>query len=170
MISKFGRSCFAGFLGTIVVTCMVTFASPKLIGGPANIAAVLARMLGGSWLAGMGMHFLIGTVVLPAVYLVVINRRLPAGPAVRGVAWGLALWTFSQSVVIPMTGGGLFSSALGGLPVAADSLIGHLAYGLVLGVFASEPDERVFALRHEKAGQPLAKPTGKPQERLRRAA
>lgn len=160
MITKFGRTCFAGFLGTIVVTCMVTFASPKLIGGPADIAAVLARLLGGSWLAGMAMHFLIGTLVLPAVYLAVIYRRLPGGPMVRGAAWGVALWAVSQTIVIPMTGGGVFSSALGGLPVALDSLIGHLAYGLVLGVFAGAPHERVFSLRRRKVGKP----------RLRRAA
>jgi len=161
MVTKFGRTCFAGFLGTIVVTCMVTFASPKLIGGPADIAAVLARMLGGSWLAGMGMHFLIGTVALPVFYLTTLNRRLPGGPALRGLLWGIALWTFSQMVVIPMTGGGMFSTELGGLAVAGDSLIGHLAYGLVLGVFAGEPYERVFALRHE---------VRKPEEPLRRAA
>jgi len=160
MITKFGRTCFAGFLGTIVVTCMVTFASPKLIGGPADIAAVLARLLGGSWLAGMAMHFLIGTLVLPAVYLALIHRRLPGGPMVRGAAWGVALWAVSQTIVIPMTGGGVFSSALGGLPVALDSLIGHLAYGLVLGVFAGAPHERVFSLRRRKVGKP----------RLRRAA
>jgi len=162
MITRFGRTCFAGFLGTIVVTCMVTFASPLLLGGPADIAAVLARMLGGSWLAGMAMHFLIGTVALPSVYLYLLNRRLPGGPALRGLMWGVALWTFSQTVVIPLTGGGMFSSAIGGLPVAWDSLIGHLAYGLVLGVFAGEPNERVFALRHEKPDEP--------EEHLRRAA
>jgi hypothetical protein len=162
MVTKFGRTCFAGFLGTIVVTCMVTFASPRLIGGPADIAAVLAGLLGGSWLAGMGMHFLIGTVALPVAYLALLNRRLPGGPALRGLVWGVALWTFSQAVVIPMTGGGMFSAALGGLPVAGDSLIGHLAYGLVLGVFAGEPYERVFALRHERVR--------KPEESLRRAA
>src|SRR5262245_8656449 len=162
MFTKFGRACFAGFLGTIVVTCMSTFASPDLLGGPADIAAVLARLLGGSWIAGMGMHFLIGTVALPFVYLTCLNRRLPGGPALRGLLWGVALWTFSQAVVIPLTGGGMFSSTLGGWEVAGDSLVGHLAYGLVLGVFAGEPYERVFALRHEKAREP--------EERLRRAA
>ena len=64
MKSKLFRACFAGFLGTIVVTCMVTFASPTLIGGPADLAALLAGMLGGSWLAGLAMHFGVGTLVL----------------------------------------------------------------------------------------------------------
>lgn len=160
MIAKIGRTCFAGFLGTIVVTCMVTFASPRLIGGPADIAAVFARMLGGSWLAGMVTYLLIGTVVLPAVYLVLVDRRLAGGPAVRGAAWGVALWGISQAIVVPMSGGGLFSAALGGLPAATDSLVAHLAYGLVLGVFAGEPEERVFSLRHEPPRKPRLRRAG----------
>src|SRR5262245_66033829 len=80
MVAKLGRTCFAGFLGTIVITCMVTFASPDLL-GPADIATVLARMLEASWLAGMAMHLLVGTVALPAIYLVLIERWLPGGPA-----------------------------------------------------------------------------------------
>ena len=154
MVSKIGRSCFAGFLGTIVITCIVTFASPDLIGGPADFAAVLARMLGGSWLAGMGMHFIVGTLVLPALYLALIERRLPGGPAVRGALWGIALWAISQTTVVPWTGGGLFSSASGGLAVVVNSLAGHLAYGLVLGVFAGAPNERAFSLRQEFDAKP----------------
>jgi hypothetical protein len=45
--------------------------------------------------------------------------------------------------------GGFFSVELGGLHIVADSLIGHLAYGLVLGVLAGEPNERAFSMRQE---------------------
>ena len=148
------RACFAGFLGTIVVTCMVIFASPTLIGGPSDIASVLARMLGGTWLAGMAMHFLVGTIALPVIYLALVNRRLPGGPAVRGAAWGFALWLFSQLVVIPLAGGGFFGVSSGALRPIVDSLVGHLAYGLVLGVFAGDPNERVFSIRHDTASEP----------------
>jgi uncharacterized protein DUF6789 len=160
MKTKLFRACFAGFLGTIVVTCMVIFASPTLIGGPSDIASVLARMLGGTWLAGMAMHFTVGTLALPAIYLAAVDRRLPGGPAVRGMAWGLALWIVSQAIVIPLAGGGFFGWSAGGLRAIADSLVGHLAYGLVLGVFAGDPNERVFSMRQEFVAKP----------RLRRAA
>lgn len=160
MKTKLFRACFAGFLGTIVVTCMVTFASPTLIGGPSDIASALARMLGGSWLAGMGMHFIVGTLALPAIYLVLVDRRLPGGPAVRGAAWGVALWVVSQAVVIPLAGGGFFGSSAGGLRVVVDSLIGHLAYGLVLGVFAGHPNERVFSLRQDLVTKPRLRRAG----------
>ncbi len=148
------RACLAGFLGTIVVTCMVAFASPTMVGGPSDIAAVLASLMGGSWLAGLAMHFTVGTLFLPIVYLVLLDRRLPGGPALRGTAWGLMLWVVSQAVVIPATGGGFFSAAAGGFKVVADSLIGHLAYGLVLGVLAGRPNELVFSTRRELESQP----------------
>ena len=159
MKTKIGRACFAGFMGTIAVTCMVSFASPYLIGGPSDIAAMLAGLMGGSWLAGMGMHFMVGTLILPILY-VLLDRRLPGGPALRGSAWGVLLWMVSQAVVIPATGGGFFGSAAGGLMVVTDSLIGHLAYGLVLGILAGGPNELAFSMRHQLESEP----------RMRRAA
>ena len=153
------RACLAGFLGTIVVTCMVAFASPTLVGGPSDIAAVLASLMGGSWLAGLTMRFAVGTLILPVVYLALLDRRLPGGPALRGGAWGLMLWVVSQAVVIPATGGGFFSAAAGDFKAAVDSLIGHLAYGVVLGALAGRPDELVFSARRRIA----------PSPRLRRA-
>ncbi|HKQ57560.1 MAG TPA: DUF6789 family protein [Candidatus Eisenbacteria bacterium] len=160
MKTRFGRACLAGFLGTIVVTCMVTFASPYMIGGPSDIAAMLASLIGGSWLAGMVMHFTVGTFLLPVFYVACLDRRLPGGPALRGIAWGLMLWIVSQAIVIPATGGGFFSAAAGGMRVVADSLIGHLAYGLVVGVLAGRPNELAFAVRHEQ----------EIEQRMRRAA
>ena len=153
------RACFAGFLGTIIITCMVTFGSPTLVGGPVDLAVMLARWMGGSWLAGLAMHFTVGTLLLPVLYVELLDRRLPGGPAVRGSLLGLALWMVSQIVLIPASGGGFFSAANGGLRVVTDSLVGHLAYGIVLGALAGELNERVFSMRHE--------PTAKP--RLRRA-
>ena len=148
------RACLAGFLGTIVVTCMVAFASPTMVGGPSDIAAALASLMGGSWLAGLTMHFAVGTLVLPIVYLALLDRRLPGGPALRGIAGGLMLWALSQAIVIPATGGGFFSAAAGGFKAVADSLIGHLAYGLVLGVLAGRPDELAFSTRRTLVSQP----------------
>jgi uncharacterized protein DUF6789 len=148
------RACLGGFLGTIVVTCMVAFASPTLVGGPSDIAAVLASLMGGSWLAGLATHFGVGSVFLPLLYLALLDRRLPGGPALRGFAWGLMLWAVSQVVVIPATGGGFFSAAAGGFKVAADSLVGHLAYGLVLGMLAGSPNELLFSTRREPMPRP----------------
>jgi hypothetical protein len=55
----------------------------------------------------------------------------------------MALWVIAQTVVMPMTGEGLFSSAMGGMMAAIGSLIGHLLYGSLLGVIASAPEPRL---------------------------
>jgi len=55
---------------------------------------------------------------------------------VRGMMFGTILWLITQVVVMPVMGGGLFSEQAGGLDAVLGSLIGQLAYGLVVGTFA----------------------------------
>jgi hypothetical protein len=43
------------------------------------------------------------------------------------------LWLLAQLIVMPMMGGGVFSAKMGGLMTAIGSLIGHVAYGALLG-------------------------------------
>ena len=128
------KAWFAGFVATTIITLMVYFVSPDLTGGPSDLAALLAGLMGVSWVAGLGAHFLIGTVVLPTLYVLFPNRVLTGGAAVRGMTWGLLLWLLSQAIVIPASGGGFFSENAGGLKAVLDSLLAHLLYGLVLGV------------------------------------
>lgn len=130
------RAWFAGLVATTIITLMVYFVSPDLTGGPSDLAALLAGLMGVSWVAGLGAHFVIGTVVLPSVYLLLQNRLLTGGAAIRGMTWGLLLWVLSQAIVVPASGGGFFSQNAGGLKAAFDSLLAHLLYGLVLGLFA----------------------------------
>jgi hypothetical protein len=49
----------------------------------------------------------------------------------------------AQTVVMPMMGAGLFSSAMGGVMAAMGSLIGHVIYGGLLGAIASPAAPRV---------------------------
>ena len=141
------KAWFAGFVATTIITLMVYFVSPDLTGGPSDLAALIAGFLGVSWVTGLGAHFLIGTLVLPSVYLLLQNRVLTGGAAMRGMTWGLLLWVLSQSIVIPASGGGFFSQNAGGLKAAFDSLLAHLLYGLVLGVLAGGPREASYSER-----------------------
>ena len=108
-----------------------------------DIAAMLGSMLGGSWAAGMMMHFLNGTVIFPAIYIYALYARIPGSAAIKGTTWGVVLWLMAQVVVMPMMGGGLFSSVMGGMMAAIGSLVGHVLYGSLLGVFAGAPEPRV---------------------------
>ncbi len=138
----FARAALGGFAGTLAMTAMMYVVAPML-GLHMDIAAMLAPMLGGSWIAGMMMHFVNGSVIFPAIYVYALYGHLPGSPAIRGTIWGVVLWLIAQTVVMPMMGAGLFSSAMGGVMAAMGSLIGHILYGSLLGVIASAPEPRV---------------------------
>ena len=132
----FARAALGGFVGTLVMSAMMYVAAP-MMGLRMDIAAMLGSMLGGSWIAGMMMHFVNGSVIFPAVYAYALYAHLPGSPVIRGTTWGLVLWLVAQTVVMPMMGAGLFSNAMGGMMAAMGSLVGHVLYGSLLGIIAS---------------------------------
>jgi uncharacterized membrane protein YagU involved in acid resistance len=137
-----GRAVLGGFVGTVALTAMMYLVAP-MMGLHMDIAAMLGSMLGGSWTAGMMMHFINGSLIFPAIYAYALYNYLPGSPALKGTAWGVVLWLVAQLLVMPMMGAGVFSSAVGGMMAAAGSLVGHILYGSLLGVMASAPQARV---------------------------
>ena len=130
------RSMIGGAIGTTAMTLMMYFVAPRMTGRTMDIAAELGAMIGGSWALGMAAHFLTGVVIFPAAYVLVLMSRLPGSGAVRGAILGTLLWIFAQAAVMPMIGAGFFSSSIG-VKSAVASLIGHLIYGIPVGVAAS---------------------------------
>lgn len=128
-----GRAVFAGVLGTAVMTVIGLYAAP-MMGIPAmNPASMLAGAMGGLLSLGWVAHFMIG-IVLAAAYA--IAAPVLPGPAfVRGAMFALAPFLLAQIVVMPMMGMPLFSGSVG---MAIGSLIGHLAYGAVVGATYGE--------------------------------
>jgi hypothetical protein len=124
------------------MTAMMYVVAP-MMGLNMDIAAMLGSMLGGSWAAGMMMHFVNGSAIFPAIYVYALHAHLPGSPAIRGTVWGVVLWLIAQTMVMPMMGAGLFSSAMGGAMAAMGSLIGHILYGSVFGVIASAQESQV---------------------------
>jgi hypothetical protein len=139
---NFARAALGGFLGTLAMTAMMYVVGP-IMGLHMDIAAMLGSMLGGSWTAGMVLHFVNGTLIFPAIYVYALAGMLSGSPAIKGATWGIVLWVLLQIVVVPMMGGGLFSSAMGSLMAAMGSLVGHLLYGGLLGAIAGAPEARV---------------------------
>lgn len=142
-----GTSLMAGLVATVVNMLTLYFVSPYDT-GPMDIAVPLAALLGGSWIAGTVAHLMIGGLVLPACYARFVYSRLPGTPAARGVTWGVFLWIVAQMVVVPLMGGGFFNTWSGGLPAVMSSLVGHLVYGLILGVLAGGQRRAVPYRRH----------------------
>ena len=135
------RAVLGGFVGTAAMTAMMYFVAP-MMGLRMDIAAMLGTMLGGSWTAGMMMHFVNGALIFPAIYAYVLSERIPGSGAIRGTVWGVTLWLVAQLVVMPMMGAGLFSSNMGGAMAAIGSLVGHVLYGSLLGMIATAPQAR----------------------------
>lgn len=133
-----GRAMFGGFVGTVAITLLMYFVAPMMTGQPMDIAAMLGALLGGSWIAGMVLHFVNGTVIFPLLYTHALYPVLPGGPTTKGVVWGLVLWLLAQIMVMPMMGGGFFSANAGGLPAVMGSLMGHIVYGALLGAIGGE--------------------------------
>ncbi|MBI4589182.1 MAG: hypothetical protein HY725_10115 [Candidatus Rokubacteria bacterium] len=147
-----GKAILGGFVGTVVMTLMMYFVAPMMLGGPMDVAGMLGGVLGGSWMMGMLMHLLNGIVIFPLIYAYFLFRVLPGDPWAKGTILGLILWFLSQAVVTPMMGGGMFSAKAGGLMAVMASLIAHIIYGALLGVLAgaaegSSASPRVQAAR-----------------------
>ncbi|MBA3884248.1 MAG: hypothetical protein H0X67_00780 [Acidobacteria bacterium] len=135
------RAMIGGFAATLAMTAMMYFVAP-MMGLNMDIAQMLGSMLGGIWALGMMMHFVLGTVVFPLIYVLVLYAWLPGSPVVKGAVWGVILWLLAQVVVMPMMGAGFFSMAMGGMMAAGGSLIGHVLYGAILGAIAGTVDAR----------------------------
>lgn len=142
MQPDFPRAIAGGLTSTVVMTAMMYLVAPMMMGVRMDIAAVLGSMLGGSWVAGMAMHAMLGSVVFPPAYRSILYGWLPGSPVLRGTIWGALLWFMAQSIVMPMMGGGVFSSQMGGGMAAMGSVIGHLIYGSLLGGIAGGPVPR----------------------------
>lgn len=125
-----GRILIGGFAATIVITLMMYFGARMMLGAPMDIAAELGAMMGLPWPVGMAIHFVLGTLMFSYAY-VFVGTRLPGPGVVRGVLWGILLWVVAMLMTSPMMGKGLF---MGAAPAAMASLLGHVAYGAVLGL------------------------------------
>ena len=130
------KASLGGLVGTAVMTLMMYFVAPMMLGMPMDIAAMLGSMLGGSWTMGLLMHFVNGSIIFPLIYTYGLYRLLPGEPWLRGTTWGLILWLLAQVLVMPMMGAGVFSAHAGGLMAVMASLIGHVVYGTSLGGIA----------------------------------
>ena len=128
-------------MGTVMFTLMMHFVAPVMTGQKMDIAAKLGEMTHTGLAGGMLMHFLNGVVIFPLIYVYLLYRRLPGAPWQRGLLWGVILWLGVETVMVPMMGGGVFSSHMGGMKVVMAALMGHLVYGAVLGAIGGGGQE-----------------------------
>ena len=139
MNPNIGRAIAGGFVGTILLTVMMRFVSPMMTGQKMDVAGKLGDMTGMGRIAGMIMHFLIGSVVFALIYAFLFFRFLPGAPWQKGLLSGVIFWLGLETVMMPMMGGGFFSSQMGGMKIVMAALMAHLVYGVALGGIAGGP-------------------------------
>lgn len=134
------QAVIGGLAGTILMTLMMYYVAPMMMGGPMDIASMLGDMMGMGSRAGMLVHFMIGAVVLPAVFVMVLWDKIPGGSGwMKGLIFGMVLWVVSQAIVMPMAGAGMFSANHPEQMMALlGSAMGHAVYGMVLGWWVSK--------------------------------
>ncbi len=139
----------AGFAATVAMTALMYMA--PMMGMPKmDIATMLGTMIlaspGPAFWVGMMIHFMMGTVLFPAIYGFALQPS--SNGTGRGVAFGLVLWAAANLMVMPMMGvihpmvkSGMmpapgFLMLNLGIMAPVGSLIGHLVYGALLGKLA----------------------------------
>ena len=135
---NFGKAVVAGLIGTLAMTVVMLMA-PMMGMPPMPIGNMLAGFMHVPVALGWGMHFMIGAV-LALGYVYIFASKLPGSPMVRGAEFSLIPWLMAQVVVNPMMGAGVFASNTPApLLFVMGSLIGHVAFGAVLGsVYGAE--------------------------------
>ena len=131
-----GRAIAGGLVGTILLTLMMRFVAPMMTGQKMDVAGKLGDMTGMGPIAGMIMHFLVGSVIFGLIYALALFRFLPGAPWQKGLLSGVIFWLGLEILMMPMMGGGLFSSQMGGMKIVVAALIAHLVYGAALGLIA----------------------------------
>jgi hypothetical protein len=132
------KAIVGGFIGTVMLTLMMRFVAP-MMGVRMDIVGKLGEMTHTGMAGGLFMHFLNGTVIFPLIYVYLLYRWLPGAPWQKGLLWGVILWLGLETVMVPMMGGGIFSTEMGGMKAVMAALIGHLVYGVLLGAIAGAP-------------------------------
>ena len=122
-----------GITGAVVFGAMMAMQTPEVL---ESAIPAMYGLEGG--LAGMVIHVSHGALlgVVFAALLVAAGRTTPklVPSAAAGLAYGVVVWVLLAVIVMP-----IWLSAVGfpmapDLPnVAVESLVGHAAYGLVLG-------------------------------------
>lgn len=152
------KAVISGILATLVMT-ILTFIAPMMGMPEMNIPKMLSMTMGLPLIAGWIAHFMTG-IMLSLLYASVFYHLLSGINAVKGMVFSLIPWLMAQLIVVPMMSvmnGMSFTSGIfsGSFLMAAGSLMGHLVYGLILGILyypqsSVVPDDSLSKVSYSK--------------------
>ncbi len=149
MENKFGNAVLAGFIATIVMT-IVIFLAPMMGLPKMNIPQMLAGMLGVSVVIGWIMHFMIG-LIFAFVYVYWFNPAVHIdSKAGKGLVYGVVVLVFAMIMMFLMIRLMLLPQGMMGNMglMLLGALIGHLVYGLFVGLIVPNPVASGDSLQH----------------------
>jgi hypothetical protein len=142
-----GRRWLILFAGGFLATCLITLVVQpvaRFLGFPQfDFARSLvqgftsrdATAYSSAWWLGMIGHFLSGTIIFPLIFGLLEKRFNGERPVGVGLGFGVALWFFSQLVLLPLSGAGIFGRLTPDPAVLGFvSFNAHVLYGIVLGI------------------------------------
>jgi uncharacterized membrane protein YagU involved in acid resistance len=142
------RATAAGVIGTAVITALwqvePAIGLPRIAVGHilSTFMAVSVAHLNVGIAGGWVVHFIVG-ILLALLYAGLFAERLPGSPVWRGAMYGVLVFVLAQCVFMPLVGGGFFSR--GDVELLLGSLLGHIAYGIVVGWIYDLPSAQVRA-------------------------
>ena len=142
------RATAAGVIGTAVITALwqvePAIGLPRIAVGHilSTFMAVSVAHLNVGIAGGWVVHFIVG-ILLALLYAALFAERLPGSPLWRGATYGALVFVLAQCVFMPLVGGGFFSR--GDVELLIGSLLGHIAYGIVVGWIYDLPSATVRA-------------------------
>ncbi len=135
-MNTLSKAIVAGAAGTAVMT-LFAMMGPMMGMPKMDAAAMLGGMMGGSLALGWMMHFAIG-IIFACGYIFILNDRLPiVNNYVRGAVFGIIVFLFAQIMMAIMNGMGMMPAMPmdNMMMMAIGSLMGHIVFGAVLGIF-----------------------------------
>jgi hypothetical protein len=138
MRSKIGAGIVAGVIAGIVFGVMMQMmTAPTPDGGRMPMMAMVAKVVRSDSMAVGWIYHLFNSAVIGAIFGWLFGNR--SGSYGAGSGWGalyvIVRWVLGALILMPMfLGMPAFAPLKMMLPVAMGSLMGHLIYGVILGV------------------------------------
>lgn len=130
----------AGLIAGVVFGIMMQMMSaPTPDGGSMPMMAMVAMVVKSESMAVGWLYHLFNSAVIGALFGAILGARVAgrASGLAYGAAWGVVWWVLGGLILMPLAlGMDPFAPLLMPpmRPVAIGSLVGHLVYGLILGV------------------------------------
>jgi uncharacterized membrane protein YagU involved in acid resistance len=130
---KLKQALTGGIIATVLMT-MLMLVAPMMGMPDMKIGNMMAGFIGIPVWSGWVMHLMIG-IIWAIVYVFLVRDRFTLSPAFKGMLFAILPWMLMQLMVMPMMGMGVFSAnSQEPMKMVMGTLMGHLVYGLVLGI------------------------------------